>query len=199
MLNYYYTPSLLNSWDYAMRNELDFEIGKVEVTQAMQDGLDFENRVQSLLDGNFTSVNADYDDCVSRVAKKVKGCIPQMCVRKDIVVNDCNHLVFGFADYVGSNVIYDVKFSKSYDMGKYMHSIQHVMYMYCLGIENFAYIISDGRDVYMEHYHCPFKDHVELEAKIRNKITSFMDWLTLHEGVLNDFENKHLRSNKEGK
>jgi hypothetical protein len=58
----------------------------------------------------------------------------------------------GVLDAINRDVIYDIKLTSKYDLGKYEYSIQHLLYMYCSGSQAFHYIISDNRDTYKESY-----------------------------------------------
>ena len=68
--------------------------------------------------------------------------------------------------------IYDIKFSKSYDRGKYYGSTQHPMYLELVPeADFFSYIVSDGNEVWTEKYR---KDET---PSIIPTIVDFLRWL----------------------
>ena len=68
--------------------------------------------------------------------------------------------------------IIDVKFTKSYDAGKYFGSTQHPTYFELIPeARQFTYIASNGRDVWPETY---FREDA---PSIFPVISDFFDWL----------------------
>ena len=74
--------------------------------------------------------------------------------------------MYGIADVIRRNTIFDIKRVNYYDIGKYEGSIQHLIYMYATGIPNFEYVISDGQEVYVETYHWESKSLETLKERI---------------------------------
>jgi hypothetical protein len=151
------TPSLYSAWSYwkycegtgeeEMQDLLD-TLNKVkkEKSPAMQAGIDFENAIRGVCDG--TGVTDDF--CVLEAADIVKGGMWQQRVSRDLD----GDLVYGIADVIRRNTIFDIKRVFKYDLGKYEGSIQHLVYMYASGIPNFEYVIADKYgSVSVETYH----------------------------------------------
>ena len=136
----YISPSLLNSWLYIMNNEnadsqdfIDY-LHRIEkpTTEAQQKGIDFENEVYA---GNKPLYNY-----------YVKGGLYQVKVSK--MYKDI--MLLGIIDVLQPTCIYDVKTTKVYEVGKYGKTSQHLIYPYCTGIKNFAYLINE--DCFVESY-----------------------------------------------
>jgi hypothetical protein len=83
-------------------------------------------------------------------------------------------LVYGIADVIRRNTIFDIKRVFKYDLGKYEGSIQHLIYMYATGIPNFEYVISDGHEVYAEAYHWGTGSLETLKERITEMKDSFL-------------------------
>ena len=147
------TPSLYSSYYwYAIRdygttedflNVLRKE--KTPPTESMLAGIEFEDKIRAVCDGKDT--DGDRHD-VEEIANLVKGGFWQERISKELDGN----LLYGIADVITPHMIYDIKFSSKYDIGKYDYSIQHLLYMYCTGIPHFQYLISDGNEVYVESH-----------------------------------------------
>lgn len=136
----YISPSLLNSWLYMVNTEnadsqdfIDY-LHRVEkpTTEAQQKGLDFENEVYA---GNKPLYNP-----------YVQGGLYQVKVSK--MYKDI--MLLGIIDVLQPTCIYDVKTTKNYIVGKYGKTSQHLIYPYCTGIKNFAYLIN--KECYVESY-----------------------------------------------
>lgn len=165
---YLLTHSLLSAWLYAMRDnpyeDLTTERDSrdeflkslrrepTETTEAMQNGIEFEDLVTDI-------VNQDYDEshkwveAAKKVANIVRGGKLQYKAKKPIEVGGEQFLLYGRLDVLKAGQIIDIKFSKSYDRGKYLTSTQHPTYLELISeAEQFTYIISNGNDVWTETY-----------------------------------------------
>lgn len=154
------TPTLLNNFHFysnycgenqaEKRQEFLDMLAKVrrEPNEAMQKGIDFEEQVHA-----YTAYpnDKDYSPAVQEAGSIVRGGIWQEKVRKKMG----DYLLYGRPDVIKVDTIYDIKRAaraSNYDIGKYEHSAQHKIYMYCTHIPNFEYVISDGKDVWREQY-----------------------------------------------
>jgi hypothetical protein len=115
-----------------------------EESPAMLAGIDFESAVRRVCDGG-----ASEDSRVLEAADIVKGGLWQQRISRELD----GDLLYGIADVIRRNAIFDIKRVFKYDLGKYEGSVQHLIYMYAAGIPNFDYVISDGHEVYIETYH----------------------------------------------
>lgn len=84
-----------------------------------------------------------------------------------------DYVLYGKADVIRGDTIYDIKRVNSYDLNKYQNSIQHLLYMECSGIENFKYVVSTGKEVFIEYYH---KDADNLE-KLLSRINEMIGFI----------------------
>ena len=184
---YLITHSLLSSWLYSLRenpNE-DMETEKdareeflkvlrrepVEATEAMQNGVDFENLVTACIQGAGDRSNKWFD-AASAVANELRGAQLQLVASKRVLIAGQEYVLYGRFDALKAGVISDIKFSKGYEKGKYFDSTQHPMYMFLMPTaQEFTYIVSNGSFVWHETY-------TREETKdIFPTITAFLTWL----------------------
>jgi len=197
MTKYLLTPSLLNSYAYYIQDEYkspqesraDFlktlSREKFKPNEAMKKGNAFENEVFGYcsLDKELPIVSP-----MTEIGDIVKGGLWQQSVKKEIKVGNQEFLLYGRTDVIKRNTIYDIKFTGNYELGKFLDSSQHLIYLYCTGLPNFSYLISDGKDWWREDYH----NHDQVEDQIKSKIADFMSYLD------NDLEAKEMFINKWG-
>lgn len=143
-----------------------------ETSKAMFAGIDFEDRVTAYANG----APLDDDHKLAPVIREVgdECYMGQFQVRlsREIEVDGVTFLCYGVLDCLRAGEIIDIKFSKTYSVGKYRDSPQHPMYLFlCPEARAFTYLVSDGSWVYRERY---TPDIVEpIETYIKN----FMRWL----------------------
>ena len=106
------------------------------------------------------------------VAADVRGGLLQYRAKKPIEVQGVPLLLYGRLDCLKAGNVIDIKFSGSYDRGKYITSTQHPVYMELIPeAQKFTYIISNGSDVWHESY---FREET---PSIYPVISDFLDWL----------------------
>lgn len=206
MARYLITHSLLSAWLYAMRSnpyedattsDRDSLAEFMQVlrreptptTEAMQMGIDFEDLVTAIAKGNGDGVkrNPEWYDAAKKVAEIVRGGSLQHKARKVAEVSGMMFVMYGRLDALKAGTIYDIKFSRSYDKGKFFDSTQHPMYLDLVPEANeFVYLVSDGKTLYQERYR---RDEV---ADITITIGNFVSWLTAN-GLLETFK-KHWQA-----
>jgi len=159
-------------------------------TEAMENGVIFEDLVTSILQsepnfGFYEVLDVDYSfiepaptkehkwhSAAYKVATIVHGGQLQVKAKKMIVVRGMDVLLYGRLDALRAGAIYDIKFSKSYDRGKYFTSTQHPIYLELVPeAESFSYLVSNGTDVWTETYR---REEVK---SIHPTISDFFDWL----------------------
>lgn len=181
------THSLLSSWLYTMK-ENPFEDMTTErdpmaefmqtlrreptpTTEAMQNGIDFEDLVTDIIHGR-ADPKAPWYTAAERVARRCAGGVLQYKARKPIEVGGVQLLLYGRLDCLKAGEIIDVKFSKSYDVGKYFSSTQHPTYFELIPeARRFTYLVSNGSAVWPETYR---RDEA---PSIFPVISDFLDWL----------------------
>ena len=157
------TQSLLSSWLYQYsaydpeKAHEDFlRVLKREPTpqnKAMQDGIQFENMVTACCNGAEPDSDHEWEEVVRKTAGILRGAQFQVAVYRDKQVDGVPFLLYGRLDALKAGVIYDTKFSRSYQAGKYAGSPQHPIYFECVPeARKFIYVISDGKSVYLEEY-----------------------------------------------
>lgn len=173
---------------------------KFEPSEAMQKGIDFENKVQFLTTNltvedlrNFyheetgqTVINnkltiADVIEWLEKrpdylIAQIVKNGIWQTAISKSLQIGSIEYLLYGKSDVMKEDTIYDIKFTtkgSNYDVGKYQDSAQHRIYLYCSGLPKFAYLISDGNNFWREDY----VNHDKIEDEIKAMIAEFISYI----------------------
>ena len=95
-------------------------------------------------------------------------------------------VLYGRLDVLLAGGIYDIKFSKGYDRGKYFDSTQHPTYLELVPeAEHFTYLVSNGTDVWQEKY------RRKETPSILPIISDFLDWLTARD-LLELYQEKWL-------
>ena len=91
---------------------------------------------------------------------------------RTIHIEGMTFLLYGRLDALHSGEIFDIKYSGSYDRGKYLGSTQHPTYLELVPEANgFTYVVSNGTDVWTERYR---RDET---PSILPTIANFVDWL----------------------
>lgn len=133
---------------------------------------------------DIVSQTAYWDDCCINAAKLinvennriVEGSMWQVRVQRNLnLLHHGLYQLYGYADVIKRDRIFDLKYTSMYETGKFSYSIQHLVYMYCTGLKKFRYIIFDAkeRDVYVEDY----SFDTEALKLLMERICSFVVWL----------------------
>lgn len=201
MARYLMTHSLLSSWLYAIKEnpyeDLTSERDKfsefmlslnrepIEQTQAMRNGIEFEDLVTAIIQGGADENHVWYN-AASKVAGIVNGGLLQYKARKVIEVNNTPIVLYGRLDVLKAGTVYDTKFSKGYEKGKYLSSTQHPTYFELIPEANtFEYIVSNGNEVWTEAYR---RDET---ASIIPIASDFLYWLEV-QGLMDVYKEKWL-------
>ena len=202
MTKYLITPTLLNSFQYYIQDEYkspadsraDFlrtlSRERFKPNEAMQRGIDFENEIKTIADKFIELKIEDYEakSNLFKIADIVKGGLWQQTCKKDLTIGNQEFLLYGKCDVVKRDTIYDIKFTSNYELGKFLDSAQHLIYLYCLDLPKFQYLVSDGEEYWVEDYH----NHAGIEDEIKSKINDFLSYLE------NDKEAKEMFFTKWG-
>lgn len=112
MPKYYITPTLLNSWQYNIKNGTLEDFIKVlnkeqfEPTESILKGFEHEKYMQE----NF---------------EETLGGAYQVKVSKEYG----DYLLYGIIDCLKGGIIYDYKYTKNYEVGKFFNNHQTLMYL----------------------------------------------------------------------
>lgn len=185
------TQSLLSAWEYGFKSDEGYEDflkalnrEKKQPTEAMLDGIRFENCLNSVLKGEEIPKDHEWYAVITEMAKELDGAQQQVTLFKEIEVDGCQILLHGVLDYLRESHIWDCKFSKRYQLNKYLGSPQTPMYLALVPeARDFTYIISDGKYVYREKY-----PH-EIVPKIEVTLHFFLAYLKKH-NLFEIFESK---------
>ena len=175
MLKMRITKTLLDSWLWSYKTDDGYEKflktlnrEKIQPTTKMLTGVQFENVLNNVLNGEYISPDHEWYSAISEMSEELSGSQQQVVLFKEIKVDGVRFLLHGVLDYLKAGVVYDLKFTKNYHLNKYFSStVQHPMYMELVPEARlFEYIISDGKEVFRERYP---RDIVEpIEPYIKN-------------------------------
>ena len=154
------TQSLLSSWEWSFKKDDGYEEflkalkrERTPPTKSMLDGIAFENVLNSVLRGEHIPEDHEWYKVITEMARELDGSQQQVTIFRDINVSGQPFLLHGVLDYLHAGIIYDCKFSKRYELNKYLTSPQTPMYLELVPEARlFEYIISDGKWVYREKY-----------------------------------------------
>jgi hypothetical protein len=135
---------------------------------------------------SFIDKNSDYLKCIKEIGKIVEKSLWQQSVKKEITVGNQEFLLYGRTDVIKRDTVYDIKFTSNYEAGKFVSSSQYRIYLYCSDLPKFQYLVSDGKEYWVEDYH----NHAGIEDELKGMISDFMGYLE------NDKEAKEIFSNK---
>ena len=186
---YLLTHSLLAAWLWAIKDTqseqdhmeefmLTLRRQPTPKTEAMQAGIDFEDLVTAIVnkeyraEGHGTQDQHKWYGAAVKVASEVSGGQLQYKAKKELTISGTDVLLYGRLDALKAGTIYDIKFSKRYERGKYIDSTQHPVYLELIPeASSFTYLISNGIDVWTETYR---RDETK---SIIPTIETFFEWL----------------------
>ena len=100
---------------------------------------------------NFRNGNSKFQNII-----KQHCTLEQAKLYKNISVNGINYLLYDVLDWLGSGIIYDIKYKEkigNYNVGDYFDNTQHRTYFALVDdAYKFVYLISNGSRVYQEAY-----------------------------------------------
>lgn len=176
------TQSLLSAWEWSFKTDDgwdDFIAAlnreKKQPTQAMLDGIRFENCLNNVLKGEPIYQDNEWYNVLVEMSCELQGAQQQVSLFQDCEVDGQPFLLHGVLDYLREGHIWDCKFSKNYHLNKYLTSPQTPMYLSLVPeARDFTYIISDGKYVYREKY------PRDIVPPIEPTINNFMRYLKQH-------------------
>lgn len=188
---YKITQTLLSTWLWSFKSDRGYEdflntLNRVKIkpTQAMLDGIQFENVVNAVLDGTEIEETHKWYKPIMQLKPILENSQKQVVVFRDIILNNTIFTLCGVLDFLKAGIIYDTKYSKTYKFGKYLNSPQHSMYFRLVPeAYEFNYVICDGDSVFIEKY---YPEDVE---PIENLIVYFMRYLE-NNNLLNTYFEK---------
>lgn len=183
------TPTLLENYHWYMKDVMsrqDFldSLAKVkkEPTDLMKKGIEFENSVRKycehFLDRNLSDLvyREEYPTYI-KIARIVSKGLWQVPCKKELQVEGENYLLYGRCDVIKDDTIFDIKYTENYYIGKYFSSSQWRIYLYCMEMQKFTYLASNGKEWWAEDYSA----NPHLEDDIKEKIWLFREGLKYDE------------------
>ena len=180
-MRYRITQSLLADYLYIFRKDDGWESflktlnrEPKEPTVAMLDGTRYESVLNHVLDGQPIPTDHEWYKPITEMAKELQGSQQQVILTKNTTVNGVDFVLHGVLDYLRAGHIWDCKYSKRYEIGKYHWSKTPQTAMYLALVPeamDFTYIISDGKWVYRERY------PRDIVPPIEPTIKAFMEFL----------------------
>lgn len=158
---YLITQTLLNAWQYQYKTA--DEKGAEEFMEtilrhpsrpndAMQNGILFEDSITRYLKTGDIQ-EEEWENGIRRFGEIIRGGQLQLAASTDMTVSDMDFVLYGKLDALKAGTIYDIKFSKRYQVGKYYDSPQHPMYFEIVPeATEFVYLVFDGHECYTERY-----------------------------------------------
>lgn len=197
-MHYKITPSLYNSWLFYAKPQFDRDEEQEKQardeflsvlrkehkpdTEVQARGHNFENAIEYFATGkcsspkgfaftsNFTEHVNSEETCARMIATMCRDGVFQ---EKDGRELPSGHYVYGVADCILWNTIFDFKRVSNYEMGKYQKFIQHLAYMYIWNTKRFDYLVCDGSSVpFDEPYIWDDNSLALLESRIAEMIFS---------------------------
>ena len=173
----YITPSFYNSvWYWRHKEEADIQelydlIDKkpIDVTELMQEGIDFEDEVFKICQGGYLSD----DPVANEVASIVDGSLWQEPIRCEVMVDGDKVIIFGRMDCLKRDEVLDIKKVRKYEVGKYYNSIQHLAYMKGAELKKFKYLVKCGNNLYIEEY----REDETNQNLLQERVADFIRWL----------------------
>lgn len=149
MAKYYITPTLLNSWQYNIKNGTLEDFIKVlnkeefEPSESILKGFEYEKYMQE----NFEeTLNGAYQVKVS----KEHG----------------DYLLYGIIDCLKGGIIYDYKYTQNYEVGKFFNNHQTLMYLEIVPeAKKMVYLITNKFEK-TEYPDLNFKDIANIEYEV---------------------------------
>jgi hypothetical protein len=177
---YLISQSLLSAWLWSYKKEDGYEdflktLHKqgIQQTKQMLAGVQFENILNAVLTGAEIDATHEWYKPITELQSELQGAQQQVRLYRDIKVEGIDFLAYGVLDYLKAGIVYDTKYSKAYDVGKYLTSPQHSMYLYLVPeARRFDYKICDGEWIYTESY---YPDQVEPIEHIIKNFMGFLD------------------------
>ena len=112
MAKYYITPTLLNSWSYCIKNGTLEDFIKALNKEPFED-------TESIIKGK------EFEAYMQENYEETKNGAYQVKVSKEYG----DYLLYGIIDCLKGGIIYDYKYTKNYDVGKFFNNHQTLMYL----------------------------------------------------------------------
>lgn len=201
------TPSLIGGFEYYLepseyRSDTDKRLDFLCMLSrerrdadswAAQKGRDFETNVAAYCDVG------GYQDAPFNIKEIGDLCAGGHWQVSMMRKSTCGKFLFyGKADCVRQDIINDIKWTGHYDIGKFLDSAQHLIYLFCqqandVPITHFRYLINEEKfgnaQVFIEDYYAT----PDLEDQLMGKVHELMAWFD-SDKVAGDLFRKHWKA-----
>lgn len=201
MTRYLLTPSLHDAYwyfantDFKPIEEFMATLKKepFEKSDAMLKGIKFEDDVLAYNKGELEpgDLKPEYCACVKQIGDIVQGGLWQERLSKEIEFDGMTFLLYGKSDVIKRDWIYDIKFTGTYDIGKFSKKLQHPIYMYLSGLRKFDYLVTNLRDVYREAYFWERDTEANMMAELKEMVGFIMSNDNFREAFLEHWKTKY--------
>lgn len=173
MSKYLITPSLLNSWKYAISGDNDY--GNLE---------DFKRVLsrEPMEESDAIRTGFQYEDFMIKNYEPTKNGCYQVKLSKDITTKTGNYVLYGRLDCLKAGKIYDYKYTGSYDVGKFYNNYQTSIYFELTPeATEFEYLVCNNYKVgktldELNLFHETYRRE-EVKLDICQEIDNFINWL----------------------
>lgn len=174
---YLITPSLLNSWKYAI--SLENEYGNLE---------DFKRVLlrEPQETAEAQQLGYDFEDFMIKNYKQTKNGCYQVKISKEITTQTGSYVLYGRLDCLKAGTIYDYKHTSSYDVGNFYGNYQTSIYFeICPEANEFEYLICNNykKSKNFEElniYHEVYKRE-DNKINVKQEIDNFISWLKVND------------------
>lgn len=171
---YLITPSLLNSWKYAI--SLENEYGNLEefIKTLSREPMESSEAIEN---------GFKFEEYMIRNYEPTKNGSYQVKLSKNITTKTGTYVLYGRLDCLKAGTIYDYKYTESYDVGKFYGSYQHPIYFeICPEADKFEYLISnnykEGKEDINLYHEIYYKEDVKVD--LEQEIDNFVEWLKIN-------------------
>lgn len=198
---YRFYSTLLDAYQYYLDSEQDEafqdfinKINRVPFTsEAAEKGKSFNTLVdtkETLKDQEKIKFNGfDFKvPLINDFKAYFKGAASQVYTSAHLVTNKGVVELYGFADKVFQDTVYDIKTTSKYEFPKFITGWQHKVYPYCFNANNifvslFEYTVTDFSNIFKEQYvYAPFRDIPTLQ----DICGSLIDFIETHRPLITD-------------
>lgn len=158
--------------------------------EAMQRGIEFEKLVYKCTDmSNIDDVSTDEVMSAIRIADYIDGGRFQYVASKTINISGLDLVLYGRLDALKAGVIYDIKYTSKYNVGKFINSPQHPMYLELIPeAKEFIYLVSNGKSVWTEKY---IRDETPSIYPIIQSFLQYLENMDLMQIYINKWKSRY--------
>jgi len=182
---YLITPSLLNSWKYAI--SLENEYGNLEdfIKVLSREPMESNEAIET---------GFKYEDFMIKNYEPTKNGCYQVKLSKEITTKTGTYVLYGRLDCLKAGRITDYKYTGSYDVGKFYGNYQTPIYFELASEANeFEYLVcnnyKEGKTLEELNIYHEIYRREEVKIDLAQEIDNFIEWLKVNK-LLNLFQEK---------